>query len=232
MAGAHGLQKAAYEIVFVDCAVAVHGSVALDQGVNIRIVERAHDNRERMPLERVGEGGEFPGAEVTRQKQNSFAPGIGAFEVLESVVNYDLADVFTGVLRKQTNFRRLPSEGGKNTAQDSGTLAYGQTVSGTLTNEKFINTYSFTGKSGDLVTITMKAAPGSTLDSFVELLGSDKARLAANDDAPAAAGLGKTDAQIASFKLPYNGTFTIRATRFGRETTTATGAYTLTLDNH
>jgi hypothetical protein len=116
--------------------------------------------------------------------------------------------------------------------QDMGTITYGQTVNGTLTGDKFINTYTFTGKSGDLVTITMKAASGSTLDAFVELLGTDKARLAANDDAPTSAGLGKTDAQIVSFKLPYNGTFTIRATRFGRETTTATGAYTLAIDNH
>lgn len=110
-----------------------------------------------------------------------------------------------------------------------GAITYGQTASGEITTTAFVNTYTFDGKAGDVVTISMQAAAGSSLDAYVELLGPDGSRLAANDDAPKSAGLGPTDAQIAGFKLPYNGTYTIRATRFGRETTSATGAYTLTL---
>ncbi len=111
-----------------------------------------------------------------------------------------------------------------------GTLNYGQTVNGEITTTAFVNTYTFTGKAGDVVTITMRAAASSSLDAYVDLLGPDGSRLAANDDAPKSAGLAPTDAQIAAFKLPYGGTYTIRATRFGRETTSATGTYTLELD--
>jgi len=112
-----------------------------------------------------------------------------------------------------------------------GSISYGQAVNGQITPEAFVNIYTFDGKAGDLVTITMRAADGSSLDPFVDLIASDGTRVAVNDDAPPTLGLGKGDAQITSFKLPYKGTYTIRATRFGRETTNGTGSYTLTLDN-
>ncbi len=113
--------------------------------------------------------------------------------------------------------------------QTAGAISYGQTVNGQITAQTFMNTYTFDGKAGEVVTITMRAASGSPLDAYVDLLGTDQTRIAANDDAPASAGLGSTDAQIAGYKLPYNGTYTIRATRFGRETSSGTGAYTLQL---
>jgi hypothetical protein len=43
-AGAHSGEQAAHEIVFVDGAVPVHGAVALDEGVDVGIVEGAHDD--------------------------------------------------------------------------------------------------------------------------------------------------------------------------------------------
>jgi hypothetical protein len=108
-----------------------------------------------------------------------------------------------------------------------GAIAYGQTLNGEITNDGFLRTYSFTGASGEIVTITAKSADGK-LDMYVDLLGVDGTRIAANDDAKLA-GSAPTDAQIGSFRLPSNGTYTIRVTRFGRETTSATGAYTVTL---
>ncbi len=109
-----------------------------------------------------------------------------------------------------------------------GTITYGGTLNGEITAAAFVNSYTFDGKAGDVVTITLQAANGSGLDTFVDLLGTDGLRVAANDDAKVP-GLAATDSQIASYKLPYNGTYTIRATRFGRETTHAAGAYTLSL---
>lgn len=110
-----------------------------------------------------------------------------------------------------------------------GAISYGQTVNGEITATAFVNTYTFDGKAGDVVTITARAVDGSSLDTFVDLLGTDGLRVAVNDDAKLP-GLLPTDSQIAGYKLPYNGTYTIRATRFGRETTNATGTYTLTLE--
>src|ERR1700704_3503457 len=61
-AGAHGGEQAADEIVFVDGAVPMHGAVALDEGVDVGIVEGAHDDRQRIAMQRMSEGGELPGA--------------------------------------------------------------------------------------------------------------------------------------------------------------------------
>jgi hypothetical protein len=52
--------------------------------------------------------------------------------------------------------------------------------------------------------------------------------MAANDDAKDPT-LRPGSAQIKSYRLLYTMTYTIRATRFGSETTTTTGPYTLTL---
>ena len=43
-AGAHGGEQAADEVVFADGFVAMHGAVALDERVDIGIVQRAHDD--------------------------------------------------------------------------------------------------------------------------------------------------------------------------------------------
>src|SRR5271166_2026083 len=58
-AGAHGGEQAANEIVFIDGTVAVHGAITLDQAVDVGVVERAHDDRQGMTLQRMKEGGEF-----------------------------------------------------------------------------------------------------------------------------------------------------------------------------
>src|SRR5271166_595067 len=48
---AHGREQSAHEIVLVDGAVAVHGAVTLQKSIDVRIVQRAHDDRQRVPLE-------------------------------------------------------------------------------------------------------------------------------------------------------------------------------------
>lgn len=109
-----------------------------------------------------------------------------------------------------------------------GAIQYGQTLNGEITNDGFLRAYSFTGASGEVVTITARSIDGS-LDMYVDLLGVDGSRIAANDDAKLP-GAPATDAQIKSYRLPSNGTYTIRVTRFGRETSKATGTYSLLLE--
>ncbi len=112
--------------------------------------------------------------------------------------------------------------------RDAGSISTGATVMGQITDKTFIDAYTFTGAGGAVITITMRAGAGSQVDPYLELLGPKGTRLAANDDAKAS-DLGPLDAQIKSYTLPFDATFTIRATRFGAETTTATGTYSLTL---
>jgi len=110
-----------------------------------------------------------------------------------------------------------------------GELAAGTPVEGQITNDGFVRTYTFVGQVGQVVTLTANAAPGSSLDLYIDLLDPAGQRVASNDDAKLPGALA-TDAQIAAYKLGASGTYIVRVTRFGRETATATGAYTLRLD--
>jgi hypothetical protein len=110
-----------------------------------------------------------------------------------------------------------------------GTLVYNSTSNGSIDASTFIYTYTFDGKVGDVVTVTMKADTDSKIDSYVELDGPLGTKLAANDDAKSS-DLGKLDAQIKDYRLPVTGTYTIVASRFGAETTSDSGAFILSLD--
>jgi hypothetical protein len=109
-------------------------------------------------------------------------------------------------------------------------IATGQTVNGQITSTAFVRTHQFAGTLGTTITITARAATGSPLDLFIDLIGPDGKRLASNDDAKLP-GENPLNPQIKAFRLPVTGNFTIRVTRFGRETSTATGAYTVTVEN-
>ncbi len=125
----------------------------------------------------------------------------------------------------------LSTNGAVNVAagtRDAGPIIYGQTVTGEINDKTFIDVYTFDGKAGDVITITMTPGDGSPIDPYIDLLGVKGMRLAANDDAKAK-DLPPKSAQIKSYRLPIDTTYTIRATRYGRETTTTTGTYSLTL---
>ncbi|MDW8298937.1 MAG: pre-peptidase C-terminal domain-containing protein [Anaerolineae bacterium] len=112
---------------------------------------------------------------------------------------------------------------------EQGEIGYSEQRRGTLTDQIFLHSYTFNGKAGDTVTITLRSAE---FDAYLELLAPDGKLLAANDDINMATEqLSGTDAQIAAFALPHDGRYTVRITRFGRETARGkVGAYTLQLD--
>jgi hypothetical protein len=64
-----------------------------------------------MALQRVSEGGEFPGSEVSGEKKNTLAASVGALEVFKSVIDDDAGDIFVGVAREEADFGELASEG-------------------------------------------------------------------------------------------------------------------------
>ena len=114
---AHGSDKAAGEIL-VDGFIAVHGAIAAREPVKIRIVERAHYHVERMSVERVRKGGQLPRAQVSGEKQHTFAASQRALVVFESLIDNGLADVLARVSREQANLGDVASEGCKDTVKN------------------------------------------------------------------------------------------------------------------
>ncbi len=80
----------------------------------------------------------------------------------------------------------------------------------------------FTGRAGQVFTVTMQADPVSTLDPLLRLLDADGRVVARNDDAADPA-LG-VNAQLVQVSLPAEGTYVIEASRYEGE-----GAYTLVI---
>ena len=98
-------------------------------------------------------------------------------------------------------------------------IDYGQTVTGAMT-EMQPDRYTFTGKQGDIVRITLTA----DYDNRLELYDSNKAVLIQDDDSG-----GSGNAFVAGFPLPEDGNYTIYVMAY--DISAATDApYTLTFD--
>ncbi len=100
-------------------------------------------------------------------------------------------------------------------------IAYGQPVTGTITNESPEQLFTFTGAAGDLIVASMVASQGG-LDSYLELFDSAGALLASDDD-----GGGNLNALLGPFRLPAAGEYTIKATRFAGPDGWGSGPFTL-----
>ncbi len=104
-------------------------------------------------------------------------------------------------------------------------LAYGQTVSGSITDQRRFVLYSFEGQQGDIVTIGMNAT-GGTLDTAVYLISPEGIQVAYNDDATPGE---NRNSVIAKATLASSGTYYIIATHYGLSFGGTQGTYTLTL---
>jgi len=76
-----------------------------------------------MTVQRVSEGGELPGSQVSGEKQNAFASSVRALEVFKSVVDDDAGDIFSCVTREEADFGELASEGDEFAAKKAAALA-------------------------------------------------------------------------------------------------------------
>jgi sRNA-binding regulator protein Hfq len=97
-----------------------------------------------------------------------------------------------------------------------GSISYGQSVGGYIANGG-IDTWSFYGSAGDVISITMYADGGSNLNTYLWLYDSSGTQVTWNDDYYG------TDAAVLGFTLPYSDTFSIQASGAGE------GGYTLWL---
>jgi hypothetical protein len=106
-------------------------------------------------------------------------------------------------------------------------LAYGDLVNGAISDSTTSQVFTFDGLAGERVQITMKASPGSTLDSYLELQDANGAVIDANDDiVPGQV----RDAQIVT-ELPADGSYVVIASRYvGPDAAPTQGAYELFLE--
>lgn len=112
-------------------------------------------------------------------------------------------------------------------AMGGGSLAYGQSMRGSLNNRYPVHRWTFEGQAGDHVIIAMSdASQSGLLDPSLVLLDVQGTKIAANDDVGAVRpeALAERDALI-DFFLPADSVYTIEAGRFGGR-----GEYILTLD--
>ncbi len=106
-------------------------------------------------------------------------------------------------------------------------LAYNEAVSGALSDDDSEDWFIFQGRAGDEITLRM-AAGERALDPFLILTDGAGYELARADDTPD----GAPDAVIAGFSLPADGSYLVRATRYGFEHGPSTGGYTLTIETN
>lgn len=103
-------------------------------------------------------------------------------------------------------------------------IALDQPVTGVIVDQQTYQAYQFTGRSGDVLSVTMEQASGS-LDTLLLLLDQAGNVVASNDDIETAV---NTNSQMNAF-LPTDGVYTIVATRYGKDVGGTEGTFTLTL---
>lgn len=107
-------------------------------------------------------------------------------------------------------------------AAGGGTIAYGNTVSGSITSKAYYELWQFEGKKGDRVQIYMEG--DGQLDPYLGLVDMATEEVLAEDDDSG----GNGNALIET-TLNTSGSFVIIATRYDLDTGTTQGTYTLTL---
>jgi hypothetical protein len=103
-----------------------------------------------------------------------------------------------------------------------GTMAYGDVVTGSITNKNYFEIWQFSGTQGDRVRIVMTG--DGVLDPYVGLIELSSEEVIAEDDDSA----GNSNAMI-DMSLPSTGDFAIIATRYDLDTGTSQGQYQLEL---
>ncbi|MBN2472406.1 MAG: PPC domain-containing protein [Anaerolineae bacterium] len=104
---------------------------------------------------------------------------------------------------------------------DSTPISAGIPVEGEITADQSEVFYTLEGAAGDVIAISMTAI-SQGLDSYLELLLPDGSIAVSDDDSG-----GSLNALIGPYTLPEDGTYTIRATRFGNFEGGSSGRFSL-----
>lgn len=104
-------------------------------------------------------------------------------------------------------------------------ISYGQTVSGSITDQRRFVVYSFEGQQGDIVTIGMEAT-GGTLDPALYLISPEGIQVDYNDDVVPGE---NPNSVIDKATLASSGIYYLIATHYGLNFGGTQGTYSLTL---
>lgn len=105
-------------------------------------------------------------------------------------------------------------------------LVYGDVATGTINDDLTSQIYTFTGRAGDNVRITLEAAPGSELDCYLELQDANGGVVAANDDIDP----GVIRNSEITAELPADGEYVVIASRYvGPDADITSGGFRLSL---
>lgn len=130
--------------------------------------------------------------------------GASALTGLSGIVNEFLPDVAENIIGGATP------------------ITFGVPLGGVIENSSPYQSYSFEGRTNDVVTVSMEAGGGS-LDTFLFLLDGAGNVVQVNDDA----GIGITNSLISGALLPFDGTYTVVATRYGKRIGGTEGPYSI-----
>ena len=111
-----------------------------------------------------------------------------------------------------------------NTLQTAAPLLPDETLESEITPARVEQFYTFTARENDLVRLTMDRVSGS-LDAYLVVLDADLREIAADDDG----GSGE-NARLSDLRIPANGQYYVKATRFDEADGTTIGVYRLTLE--
>lgn len=109
-------------------------------------------------------------------------------------------------------------------AQDGAApLRFGDTVTGQINNQTTRQSYTFDGRRGEFISITLSPT-GGDLDPLLAVLDADGTVIITQDD-----GNGR-GVRLDALRIPRNGRYTLIVTRFGGPLGTTIGEFTLTLE--
>lgn len=135
------------------------------------------------------------------------------------------ADVFSGGVYPDSSLNTLPNTFSIDTS-DPLPIQRDVPVIGEITNDEPFETYSFEGTAAEVISVDMQAQ-GPNLDTLLQVIDSTGGLVSGNsvnDDSS-----GTTNSFISNLRLPNDGTYTIIATRYGKELGGTEGQYQLVL---
>jgi len=96
--------------ILEDWVIAGEAAVRIYKVIYTGIVNMTRHVMERIAVKGVGEGGEFPGAEVAGQKEHAFAATMAFQKILMAIEDEDLLDILFGASRKSGELDGHPAE--------------------------------------------------------------------------------------------------------------------------
>lgn len=143
-------------------------------------------------------------------------PRTGRYTIIARSFGNGGSGSYTLTLTQGTAISASPTPLPTPASSNQGSIGYGDTVTGSL--NRSLDSWTFTGSAGDVVTIAMNS---SDFDTYLELYGPNGQEVTRNDD-----GGPGLNSLIEDFTLPTSGTYTIIARSFGNG---GRGSYTLSL---